>query len=284
MHQLTPLPMRIVDFYPDGKDARHYCFELLGGRPAGEILPGQFFMLTVPGAGLAPFTFTSLPDEMGRFYALVRKVGTLTQALFDKNIGDVLGYTGPCGTPWPIGPMLASEGDILVIAGGCGLAPLSALIDSLIAAEQNTRLTVIYGAHDPISQVLHKERERWRDNIELFESLSSLGDLCHAGSPIKHIKHVLADYDRHPQFVLSCGPEGMMHAAAAVCLNLGVPPAHIWLSIERRMRCGVGLCGHCYLGDTLACRQGPTYRYDILQSQLHKTSKFDEQSGVFSVC
>lgn len=283
MLQLTPQAIRIHDFYEDGKDARHFTFQLLAPMPLEKPQIGQFFMLTVPGEGLAPFTYVTPPDEHGRFSALVRKVGSLTKRLFELEKGAVLGYSGPIGNGWPLDNIIAAD-EILIVAGGCGLAPLAATIDYLIDTGKAQQVSVIYGAHDPQSQVLKVERARWRSKVLLFESLSSEGDHEHTGAPTKHIQHILNEHKRMPQVVLTCGPEGMMHAVAFVCKSLGIKNDAIWLSIERRMRCGVGLCGHCYIANTLACKQGPTYRYDHLLTLEEKTTPRVKHAGPFLFC
>lgn len=260
MLQLTPKTIQIVDFYEDGTGSRHFTFEPKGfvhGEPIGI---GQFFMLTVPGAGLAPFTYTSLPDKQGRFNALIRKVGKLTDKLFTLQKGDILGYSGPHGNGWPLAKI--NQKEVLIVAGGCGLAPLATAIDYLIEQGQAGSVTLLYAARDHESQVLKQERARWQSKIKVFETLDTQGDKEHAGLPTQHISTVLSDCVRKPNVLLTCGPEAMMKEVAKMCLGLGFAGADIWLSIERRMRCGVGLCGHCYMGSTYACKQGPSYCYD----------------------
>lgn len=282
MYQLTPKTIRIANIYDDGEQAKHITFEPVNFVHEVEVQIGQFFMLSVPGAGLAPFTFTSRPDNDGRFNALVRKVGTLTSQLFALNVGDVLGFNGPYGTGWPVSQI--ADGDILIVAGGCGLAPLASTIDHLIAQNRGGHVTLIYGSHDPGSQVLHRERQQWKSEITLFETLSEQGDRDHTGRTTQHIAHVLAQAHQHPKTVLTCGPEAMMKGAAKVCMELGIPQENIWLSIERRMRCGVGLCGHCYIADSYACKHGPTYRYDQLLELEAKDAAVEPQKGAFHFC
>ncbi|WJG07692.1 FAD/NAD(P)-binding protein [Aliiglaciecola sp. LCG003] len=282
MLQLTPQAIQVVDIYEDGTDARHFTFEPINFKHKNLVQIGQFFMLSVPGYGLAPFTYTSLPDESGRFCALVRKVGKLTAALFSIKQGDTLGYTGPCGTGWPVEKL--AQGDVLIVAGGCGLAPLASTIDYLIKQGRGAQVTLIYGSHDLSSQVLSRERAVWNKNIILFETLSIEGDKDHTGRTTQHIKHVLRENQRHPSTVLTCGPEAMMKSTAKICMDIGIPSENIWLSIERRMRCGVGLCGHCYLADSYACKQGPTYRFDTLLTLENKSIKTEPHSGGFQFC
>lgn len=259
MRQLTPKTIRIVDFYEDGTDSRHFTFEPKDFAHEEPIAIGQFFMLTVPSAGLAPFTYTSLPDKKGRFTALIRKVGKLTDKLFTLKKGDLLGYNGPHGNGWPVAEIHQKE--VLIVAGGCGLAPVSTTINYLIDVGRAASVTLLYAARDKESQVLKQERARWSSKIKVFETLDTRGDKGHSGLPTQYLSTVLSQCHRQPNMLLTCGPEAMMKDISKMCLDLGFKSSDIWLSIERRMQCGVGLCGHCYMGSSYACKQGPSYCY-----------------------
>ncbi|MCF7201318.1 FAD/NAD(P)-binding protein [Pseudomonas oligotrophica] len=253
MIDLTPRPLRLLEFYEDGEAARHFSFavEPLAGEPAAQ--PGQFFMLAVPGVGEAAFTYVSPPDAEGRFSALIRRTGTLTAALFALAPGAVLGYRGPFGRGWPA----AGPGErLLLVAGGCGLAPLAGVIDSAAG-----ELQLIYAARNRAYQVLARERARWHERHALVETLDQGDDGRPQGHPLEALARVL-DEDGLPAKVLCCGPEPLMLAVARGCIDHGLPASRIWLSLERRMHCGVGLCGHCYIGSSYACVDGPSYRYD----------------------
>ena len=253
MIDLTPRSMRLLACYDDGEAARHFSFavEPLAGEPAAQ--PGQFFMLAVPGVGEAAFTYVSPPDAEGRFSALIRQTGTLTAALFALAPGAVLGYRGPFGHGWP---RPAPVERLLLVAGGCGLAPLAGVIDSAAGA-----LQLIYAARSRAYQVLARERARWRQRLTLIETLDHGDDGRPQGNPLDALEQALSRGEA-PAQVLCCGPEALMLAVARRCVDRGLPARRIWLSLERRMHCGVGLCGHCYIGSSYACVDGPTYRYD----------------------
>ncbi|MFT6896102.1 MAG: anaerobic sulfite reductase subunit B, partial [Paraglaciecola sp.] len=190
MQQLTPQPMRLVDSYDDGHDTKHLTFELLGDNLDKSVAVGQFFMLSLPGFGQAPFTYASLPNKEGRFMALIRKVGKLTAAICDLPPGQVLGYNGPLGIGWPVAQMLNKE--VLIVAGGCGLAPLTATIDHLIQLGQSGSTTVIYGAANRASQVLQHERQRWQAHLPILETFMVDSQLDTLGTPSEHISRFLA--------------------------------------------------------------------------------------------
>jgi anaerobic sulfite reductase subunit B len=282
MLQLTPQVIRIVEFYEDGEQARHFTFEPLGFVHDGMINVGQYFMLTVPGVGQAPFTYTSLPDTKGRFVALIRNVGKLTDALFKLRPGSLLGYNGPLGRGWPVEEIADKE--VLIVAGGCGLAPVSAVINQLIDSGQAGETTVLYGARDKASQVLHKERNYWQKKVLMYETLMVGEDQCLQGTPSEHISRLLTLHNKQPRRVLTCGPDAMMRAVANTCIALGISSHQIWLSLERRMHCGIGLCGHCYLAHSYVCKQGPTYRYDELQALENKTTQFPAHGKATKYC
>jgi anaerobic sulfite reductase subunit B len=143
---------------------------------------------------------------------------------------------------------------------------------------------LLYSARDQASQVLKKERTRCGSSIKLFETLEVGGYSDHSGLPTQHLSHLLNKDDRHPDIVLTCGPEAMMIAVADACVDLGLKTSDIWMSIERRMRCGVGLSGHCYVANSYACKQGPTYRYDDFMALKNKTLSFQQHQGLFQYC
>lgn len=258
MLELTPRALRLMDGYDDGEEARH--FRLRIEQPQAEdraVIPGQFFMLGLPGLGEAPFTYVSPPNGAGEFSALIRRSGRLTAQLFERTPGAVLGYRGPFGKGWPL---LLGARRVLVVAGGCGLAPLAGWIEEALRHPAPPQLRVLYGARHAEAQVLGRERARWRAVLPLIETLDQGGAEALRGSPLAQLDRLFAE--EVPQVVLCCGPEAFMLAIAKACVRRGVAADSIWLSVERRMHCAVGLCGHCYIADSYACVDGPTYRYD----------------------
>ncbi|MGF1724380.1 FAD-binding oxidoreductase [Photobacterium nomapromontoriensis] len=268
MVNLTPERIEIVSFYDDGEDARHYQFRLLDDEqrisPAWlQAQGGQFFMLSVPGVGEAPFTFTTLPDEQGNFRALVRKMGAVTQALFGCHSGDVLGARGPFGRGWPVTEL--AEQRILVIGGGCGMAPLVSVIAQLIEQQHFAQLEVLYAARSKAALMLNPEREQWQHCIPMFTAVEDMTGLnehgYYLGTATGILPTVLHAFGEQPDRVLLAGPETMMSAIAEYLVAYEVEPEAIYLSIERRMHCAVGLCGHCYLNEKYVCTDGPTFSW-----------------------
>ena len=270
MNDPTPRRLLLLDHYADGEDARHFSLRIDLPLAADlAVIPGQFFMLSVPGVGEAPFTYVSLPDRSGRFTALIRRMGTLTEALFAQPVGAVLGYRGPFGKGWPL---FFSAKRVLVVAGGCGLAPLAGVIDEAISHYLPQRLSLIYGARNADAQVLRRERAEWQQRLPMIETLDEAPVGMRQGSPLQHFGEFFAATP--PDAVLCCGPEPLMLATAEACLKRGLSRDKVWLSLERRMHCADGLCGHCYLGPSYVCQDGPTYRYDrFLQLQSRYSAR-----------
>jgi len=266
MLSLTPNAIKLLDWYEDGQDTRHFTFQLMQPEVMSSTQPGQFFMLHVPGVGEAPFTFTQLPDSQGQFRALVKNVGSVTSGLFGCERGARLGARGPFGRGWPIEKFQNKR--VLIIAGGCGLAPLVSLTNALLDEGQCQQLALIYGAASTNTQMLNPERARWRDQMAVLNVIehqdAQTNDLV--GNPVDVVDQVLGELEQMPEVLLLCGPEKMMTRAAESLIERGLPSSSIWLSIERRMHCAVGLCGHCYVDHQYACKDGPTYRWDKLQA------------------
>lgn len=268
MHDLTPQSIRLVERYADGLDIDHFTFEPIDkskGLPAFAdpkvVQPGQFFMLSIPGYGEAAFTYAGMPDEQGRFIALIRRIGSLTEALFKCEEGQLLGARGPFGKGWP--DLTGTK--VLVIAGGCGLAPVAAKIDTLIAA--GSEPVVYFSARNESMLVMKEERARWKNQCTLYQAVDDLegtdGSYMHGRKLADNLEVIESDHGPFDH-VMTCGPEGMMEAVCKIMTLRNHPADRLWLSLERRMHCGVGLCGHCYVAEDLVCMDGPTYRWDQL--------------------
>jgi anaerobic sulfite reductase subunit B len=258
--QHVPATLHLIDAYDDGRDARHLTFACVDApHTFGNAMPGQFFMLNVPGAGEIALTFSALPDARGHFGALVRRVGSVTSALFALAPGAVLGARGPFGNGWPM--LQLASGRVLVVGGGCGLAPLVAAVRQL--HDHGVAHAVLYSARDHHAQILHSERAQWhRDGIALLEVF----DEPHRIGPVPHLDAALAALGGMPDTVITCGPEAMMFALARALTQRGLAGERIFVSMERRMHCGTGHCGHCYIGGHYCCTDGPVLPWPAVKA------------------
>jgi len=234
-------------------------------RPASEefcFQPGQFNMLYAFGVGEVPVSLSGPPDRRGVAVHTVRAVGAVTTALVQLRPGAVVGVRGPFGTTWPLAE--AEGRDLLVVAGGIGLAPLRPVLYHVLThRERYGRVAVLYGARTPQDLLYRVELGRWRNRLDVqVEVTVDRADHTWRG----HVGVVTtllprAAVDPGETVALVCGPEVMMRFAAAGLERLGVPRESIYVSVERNMKCAVGLCGHCQWGPHVVCRQGPVFRY-----------------------
>jgi anaerobic sulfite reductase subunit B len=268
-----PDAIQLVGHVEDSEHTRHYRFRFINAENAQnwqQTQPGQFFMLNVPGAGEAPFSFTEPPNTNGEFRALIRRMGTLTSALFAMHPGDILGARGPFGVGWPLAQI--RDKNLLIVAGGCGLAPLVSLINTLNSQPKRRPVTLVYGARNRKTQMLKSERLHWqKEAVNVFNVLEDLSpdDELNVyefnGTPVDLLPSAMISFDQTPTIALLCGPERMMHSVANYLLGAGFTADAIFLSVERRMHCALGLCGHCYINHQYVCKNGPTFSWHDLQ-------------------
>jgi NAD(P)H-flavin reductase len=222
---------------------------------------GQFTMLSAGGHGEVPISISGDPNRPERLLHTVRAVGLATQAICRSEPGDVLGVRGPFGAAWPIDELAGS--DVVFAAGGIGLPPLRPALLAMIARrERYERLVVLYGARSPDMLMFTDEYAAWTESgVEVHVTVDSAGPewLGHVGVVTRLIAR--AGLDPVRTAALSCGPEVMMRFVVAGLVDEGVPTERIHASMERNMQCGIGHCGHCQLGPTLVCRDGPVYRW-----------------------
>jgi NAD(P)H-flavin reductase len=231
--------------------------------------PGQFNMLYAFGIGEIPVSVSGDPAMPGPVIHTVRAVGGVSRAITRLKPGDALGLRGPYGTAWPLAENQGS--DIVVAAGGLGLAPLRPAIYRLFAERQRYgRIAVLYGTRSPADILFRREIERWRRrlDVEIEVTVDHADSLWHGhvGVVTKLIDRAAFDPDHTVAFV--CGPEIMMRFTASALEAAGVAPERIHLSLERNMKCAVGQCGHCQFGPTLLCRDGAVMQYDRVRPLL----------------
>jgi NAD(P)H-flavin reductase len=248
----------------------------LGIEPAkGDVLesfsPGQFSMLYVFGAGELPISISGDPLDRSKLVYTVRSVGKTTQALVSRHVGESVGVRGPYGTNWPM--RMARGKDVLIVAGGIGLAPLRPAIHYILRRRADYgRLIVLYGARSPRDLIYRKQLADWARLPDTQVLLSvDYGGLTWTG----HVGVVtgLFRYVRLQPFhtvAMVCGPELMMRYVLRELDSRGLPPGDIYISLERNMKCGIGLCGHCQCGPNFICKDGPIFSYQKVRPWFGK--------------
>jgi NAD(P)H-flavin reductase len=239
-----------------------------GGLVSG-FLPGQFNMLYAFGVGEAPISISGDAAEGSAIVHTIRSVGGVTQALRALRPGDAVGVRGPYGTAWPLDA--AAGRDVVIVAGGIGLAPLRSAIHYVLANRgRYGRVVVMYGTRTPEDLLYRRELERWRSRLDVDVHVSvdraPRGWHGHVGVVTAFIRKAHFEPSRTMAFV--CGPEVMMRMGAMGLEQAGVPAACIFVSLERSMKCGLGLCGHCQLGPVFVCSDGPVLSYERVRRLL----------------
>lgn len=259
---LEPTPVRVLRRRRETADT--VTLELDASAFAGaEFAPGRFNMLYAFGVGEAPLSLSGGVDRPQRLTHTVRAVGAVTTALSKLRGGSVVGLRGPYGVGWPMSQLAGR--DVLVVAGGLGLAPLRPVIEALaLDPMRASRLDLLIGARTPHDLLFTREWRRW-DASPHCRVLATVDRATpdwrrHVGVVPALIDLVEPSPGRTTALV--CGPEVMIRFTVRKLLAKGLRPADVWVSLERNMRCAVGLCGHCQLGPAFVCKDGPVFRYD----------------------
>ena len=242
-------------------DTLTFTFELDDGRGPGDFKPGQFNMLYIYGVGEVPISIASSSSEKSVAHT-IRSVGAVTTLISRLRVGDSVGLRGPFGTSWPTEAARGKE--LLLIAGGLGLAPLRPVVlEALSTAAKFKGVKVLYGARTPKDLLYKYEYDGWRNRqgVELLVSVDRAeeGWSGNVGVVTTLFKQVDVLAEDAAAFV--CGPEVMMKFTVQELLRRRVPQDNIVVSLERHMSCGVGTCGHCQMGPVFICRDGPVFPY-----------------------
>jgi len=275
----VPEPYRIVAKHEEAEGVFTLSLEPIGKDPR-EFRVGQFNMLTAFGVGEAAISVSSAPGTPCRVEHTVRDVGTVTHALCSAPLGSVIGVRGPFGTDWGIEDLAGQ--DVVIMAGGIGLAPLRgaifALLDAMAAqraararrgvAGSVGRVVVLIGARLPEQIIFTRDIWRWREQGAEVHVTVDLADQSWTG-PVGVVTTLLAAEEFDPgTSALVCGPEVMMRFSARALMDKGLQPENIRISLERNMQCGIALCGHCQLGPLLLCQAGRVITYSNVVPQL----------------
>ncbi|WP_024326734.1 FAD/NAD(P)-binding protein [Thioalkalivibrio sp. AKL19] len=265
---MAPEPWRIHSVRRDVASNEVFSWTLYpepGVEPGAAPAPGQFNMLYLFGVGEVPISVSAITDDGGIVHT-IRAVGSVTRAMQDLEAGTVVGLRGPFGTAWPLEQPRGR--DLVLVAGGIGLAPLRPVIHAALQRRSEFgRVVVCYGARSPGDMIFRDELDAWaeRDDVDLRITVDR-GTAAWRGDV--GVVTQLVDrggFDRRNTLALTCGPEVMMRFTASALERRGLKPEDIYVSMERNMRCAVGFCGHCQIGAHFVCRDGPVFPYPVME-------------------
>ncbi len=277
VQRADPRDMRVAvlrQVVPQTPDTSTYWFALrrAADRAAFRFQPGQFNMLYVFGQGEVPISISSDPAHTGRLGHTIRSTGRVTEVFRSMRKGDEIGLRGPFGRPWPVGR--ATGGDLLIVAGGLGLAPVkSAINEAMRSREAFRRIVVLVGARGPEHMLFRRELEAWMHlmrhrGIEMGLTVDVGDDAWPYNVGVVTTLFDGAQLDPVATTAFVCGPETMMRFAAEDLVERGLAPDRLWVSLERNMQCAVRLCGHCQLGPKFVCADGPVFRWNEVAGLL----------------
>ena len=259
---MVPQPYTITAQRKDTYDTFTLDMVAGDGKPVMAFAPGQFNMLYAFGVGEVPISISGDPTTNDRLVQTVREVGSVTSALRRLRKGDTVGVRGPFGTAWPVKE--AEGSDLVILAGGIGIAPLRPVIYSALKRRRKFgRFVIMYGSRTPHDLLYYRELQQWKARYDIEVEITVdraigpwRGNVGVVTTLIPRVK-----FDPLSAIVMVCGPEIMMRFGIMELRRANVPEDNIYISMERNMKCGCGLCGHCQCGPLFVCKDGPVFRY-----------------------
>ena len=270
-HPMFPNPFRIRKVQKETHDTFTFELEPVNSTNISSFAAGQFNMLYVFGVGEVPISLSGEPARTETITHTARAVGAVTRALQKLRRGDVIGVRGPFGSHWPVEESVGN--DIVIVAGGIGLAPLRPVVYQLISKrEKYGRITLFYGTRTPEDLLYKHELEQWRGRFDIEVKVtvdSATGNWrCDVGVVTTLIPG--DQFDPVHTIAMICGPEVMMRFTIKELQTRNVKPENIFISMERNMKCGIGHCGHCQFGSTFVCKDGPVFQYECIKELFGK--------------
>ncbi|GAH93857.1 unnamed protein product [marine sediment metagenome] len=256
-----PYLAELIRVEPIAEREKVFEFRLKDGKELGHK-PGQFVELSIFGIGEAPISISSSPTKKRSFELAVRAVGNVTNALHNLDIGATVGIRGPFGNGFPVDNLKGK--DIVIVAGGIGLFPLRSLINYILDKRSEFgRLIILSGSRTPQERMFVNELEKWhkREDVELLETVDKGDEKWIGNVGVVTTLFPKVDVDPQKTFAITVGPPVMYKFVVAECQKKGIPDERIAMSLERRMKCGIGKCGHCQINGVYVCQEGPVFTY-----------------------
>jgi NAD(P)H-flavin reductase len=264
---MAPVPVQVLSRREENHDT--VTLEIESPWNGFSIEPGQFNMLYSFGIGEVPISLSGPSGEVETLVHSVRRVGAVTQALCDARAGSAIGVRGPFGKAWPVP---AAEGhDLVIVAGGIGIAPLRPVVHHVFAHRQEFgHVSFLYGARSPRDLVFADELRDWRSrfDIDVEVTVDQHAEGWHGSVGVVTELLPRVSFDPAQALAFVCGPEVMMRFAARDLAAVGVAESSIYLTMERNMKCATAFCGHCQFGQYFICRDGPVFSFDRLASLM----------------
>ena len=259
-----PWPARITSIRELTAQEKLFEFRLIDERVREAFVhqPGQFLELSIFGVGEVPISITSSPTKQGFVELCIRRTGSVTKALHEMQCGDIVGIRGPFGRGFPVDDMRGN--DILIVAGGLGIAPVRSLINYIHDNRSDFgKVTIVYGSRTPSDIMFREQFEMWRHRKD-FEMHLTVdipddtwdGEVGVVTEPMKHL-----EINPDNTFGAICGPPVMYRFVVEEMRRKNISYDHIYMSFERHMKCGMGKCGHCQIGHQYCCIDGPVFNY-----------------------
>ncbi len=269
---MAPEPFRVVKVkeeiegcatltvQPETDEGKKLCF----------FSPGQFHMIYVFGQGEIPISISGDPNNPGQLVFTIMGVGAVSKALAKLKEGDQVGLRGPYGNTWPVEK--GAGKDVMLIAGGLGLAPLRPAIYSILAGRDlYSRVMLLYGSRRPENILFHDQLEQWNKRMEMNVGITVDAAGRDWDGNVGVVTELIEETSFSPTRTIAmiCGPEVMMRFSANALITRGMDPKNIYVSMERNMKCAVGLCGRCQYGPFFMCKDGPVFSFDQVE-KLYK--------------
>lgn len=268
---MLPLIFQVRSRKQETNDTFTLEIEPLDSKSEFKFLPGQFNMVYVFGVGEVPISISGDPSKKNRIMHTTRMVGIVTKAMGKLKKGDLLGIRGPFGSSWPVDK--CSGCDIVIVAGGIGLAPLRPAIYYILSnRERYNRVILLYGARTPDDILYKNEIEKWRSRFDFEVYVTVDRGISGWKGNVGVVTTLIprAPFEPENTVALVCGPEIMMRFTALELIKRGVKENNIFLSMERNMKCGIGLSGHCQFGPVFICKDGPVFSYNQVKDLIFK--------------